>query len=464
MLGIIIVALSVLSAAYLIAKKYYAPGALLLVGLITLGVAAVVGPEPILTGKKVTHLEGLDVIQTFTNLLQTRTAGLGMNIMAIAGFSSYMSAIGASKALVQISVKPLTLIHSPYLVMSLGLILSLILNIFIPSAAGLALLLMVSLYPVMIAAGVSRQSAAATILIGGSCCFGPSGGNNLLAAELTKMHVMDFFLNVQVMVGWAAVVVMLVVNYFVQKTLDQKDLASGRITQADFQLPDAAPDEKKDGKEERKVPAFYALFPLIPVVLLFVFSPLMYKGIRMEVVTALLTATFTAFVIDGLIRRNLRESIANMKSYAQGMGKVFTSTVFLIVCAEVFAAGLTKSGGIATIIQAAAGMDAGAAAVFTVMFLIVVGCAFVMGSGNAPFFSFAPMIPDAAAAVGANAAFMMSPLQLISGMGRSSSPVAGVTIAVSGLSGVDPFVLIRRSIPVMVCSIIAVYVSALLQI
>ena len=40
MLSICIVIASIAAAAYLIFKKYYAPGALLFVGLITLGVVA----------------------------------------------------------------------------------------------------------------------------------------------------------------------------------------------------------------------------------------------------------------------------------------------------------------------------------------------------------------------------------------------------------------------------------------
>ena len=80
MTGIIISALSILAAAYLILKKYYAPGALLVVGLVTLGVVACISPDPLVTGKKATHLAGLDVIQIVTNLLQSRSAGLGMNI------------------------------------------------------------------------------------------------------------------------------------------------------------------------------------------------------------------------------------------------------------------------------------------------------------------------------------------------------------------------------------------------
>lgn len=105
MLSICIVIASIAAAAYLIFKKYYAPGALLFVGLITLGVVACISPDPLITGKKATHLAGLDVIQIFTNLLQTRTAGLGMNIMAIAGFTYFMDQIGASGALVRLSVK-----------------------------------------------------------------------------------------------------------------------------------------------------------------------------------------------------------------------------------------------------------------------------------------------------------------------------------------------------------------------
>lgn len=459
MAGIIIVAVSVFAAAYLIIKKYYAPGALLLVGMVTLAIVAFISPDPLITGKKATHLDGLDVVQMFTNLLQTRAAGLGMNIMVIGGFSFYMDKIGAGRALVRLSVKPLSYIRSPYIVMMLGYGLGILLNVFIPSAAGLALLLMVSLYPVICSAGVSRQSAAATIVMTGCFCFGISGPNNLLAAELTNMHIMDFFINVQWAVGCLAVPVSLIVHFFVQRYFDKKDLASGRITQADFEPPMS---DNSDNTEE--APAYYALFPLTPVVLLFVFSPLMYQGIRMEVVTAILSSTFFAFIVDGIRRRNLRQSLDQLKSYSQGMGKVFASTVFLIVCAEVFAAGLTKSGGIATIIESVSGLQTGAIALFTVMFIIVAASAFVMGSGNASFFSFAPMIPDAAANLGAQAAYMISPLQLVSGMARSSSPVAGVTIAVAGLSGINPFELVRRSIPVMIPTALTVYLTSIFYI
>ncbi|MBR2960552.1 MAG: C4-dicarboxylate transporter DcuC [Burkholderiaceae bacterium] len=457
MLGLIITFCSVCAAAYLIAKKYYPALSLLIVGLVTLTIVGLISPDPLITGKKATKLFAFDVVQMFTNLLQTRTAGLGMNIMVIGGFSYYMDKIGATRALVSVCVKPLSKIHAPYVVMAAGYVLGQMLNIFVPSAVGLALLLMVTLYPLLVCAGISRHSAAATIAITGACGLGPSSGNMILGAEISKMHVMEFFLNGQVLVAMFIIPAVAVVHFFIQQWFDKKDLASGKISQADFGLTSQTADNNAE-----TAPTFYALFPLLPVVLLFVFSPLMYKGVRLEVVTALLIALLVSFACDLLRRRNVKESFATMKSFFDGMGKLFSSTVTLIICAEVFAAGLTKSGGIATLIAWVGSMDAGAIAIFTVMFVIVAVAAMVTGSGNAPFFSFAPMIPDAAAGVGANVAMMLVPLQLVSGIGRSMSPVAGVCMAVAGMSGITPFELVRRTIPVMAVAMVVCYLRSLM--
>ena len=457
MLGLIITFCSVCAAAYLIAKKYYPALSLLIVGLVTLTIVGLISPDPLITGKKATKLFAFDVVQMFTNLLQTRTAGLGMNIMVIGGFSYYMDKIGATRALVSVCVKPLSKIHAPYVVMAAGYVLGQMLNIFVPSAVGLALLLMVTLYPLLVSAGISRYSAAATIAITGACGLGPSSGNMILGAEISKMHVMEFFLNGQVLVAMFIIPAVAVVHFFIQQWFDKKDLASGKISQADFGLTSQTADNNAE-----TAPTFYALFPLLPVDLLFVFSPLMYKGVRLEVVTALLIALLVSFACDLLRRRNVKESFATMKSFFDGMGKLFSSTVTLIICAEVFAAGLTKSGGIATLIAWVGSMDAGAIAIFTVMFVIVAVAAMVTGSGNAPFFSFAPMIPDAAAGVGANVAMMLVPLQLVSGIGRSMSPVAGVCMAVAGMSGITPFELGRRTIPVMAVAMVVCYLRSLM--
>ena len=95
------------------------------------------------------------------------------------------------------------------------------------------------------------------------------------------------------------------------------------------------------------------------------------------------------------------------------MGKILVSVVSLIVCGEFFAAGLIKSGFMGTLITAA--NDAG----FGLATMVIVGGAlvwlfsFIMGSGNAAFFSFAPLLPNVAHVIGVPIIQLIFPLQVI---------------------------------------------------
>lgn len=461
MLGIFLVVASVILAAYLVIKRYYAPWALLMVGLLLLICVSIISGAPLITGKKATHSAVFDIVQVFTNLLQSRTAGIGMNIICVGGFAYYMDKIGATKALVNICIKPLSYIHAPYLLLGLAYLVGQLLNVFIPSAVGLGMLLMVTIYPLLVAVGVSRLSAAAVVATASCLDLGPASGNSLLAAEISNLHVMEFFIENQLPVGIVTAVVIAAGHVVLGKFFDKRDLASGRLTQDDFKL---RTEVKKEGAAAQPdAPIYYAILPILPVVLLFVFSKLVYAGIRLEVVTAILSCALVAFVVDLLTVRNLRECTDRTKAMFNGMGKIFSSTVLLIVCAEVFAEGLKRSGGIDTILQSVAQMQgAGGVTMLLAMFLIMTLAAFVTGSGNAAFFAFSPLLPQAAQSVAWSTVTMAVPVQLASGIARSMSPIAGVVMAVSGIAEVSPFELVRRTIPVMVFALIATFLVSII--
>ena len=461
MLGIFLVVASVILAAYLVIKRYYAPWALLMVGLLLLICVSIISGAPLITGKKATHSAVFDIVQVFTNLLQSRTAGIGMNIICVGGCAYYMDKIGATKALVNICIKPLSYIHAPYLLLGLAYLVGQLLNVFIPSAVGLGMLLMVTIYPLLVAVGVSRLSAAAVVATASCLDLGPASGNSLLAAEISNLHVMEFFIENQLPVGIVTAVVIAAGHVVLGKFFDKRDLASGRLTQDDFKL---RTEVKKEGAAAQPdAPIYYAILPILPVVLLFVFSKLVYAGIRLEVVTAILSCALVAFVVDLLTVRNLRECTDRTKAMFNGMGKIFSSTVLLIVCAEVFAEGLKRSGGIDTILQSVAQMQgAGGVTMLLAMFLIMTLAAFVTGSGNAAFFAFSPLLPQAAQSVAWSTVTMAVPVQLASGIARSMSPIAGVVMAVSGIAEVSPFELVRRTIPVMVFALIATFLASII--
>lgn len=460
MLGILMVAAGVFLAAYLIIKKYYAPWALLMTGLLLLICVGFISDAPLITGKKATHTFVFDLVQVFTNLLQSRTAGLGMNIMVVGGFAYYMDRLGATRALVQICTKPLTYVKAPYILLGVAYILGQTLNVFIPSATGLGMLLMVTIFPLLVASGVSRVSAAALVATASCLDLGPASGNSLLAAELSELHVMEFFIQNQLPVGLVTALVIAVSHAVIQKWFDARDLASGRLTDADYRIEQEV--KAKGAAEQPPAPAYYAILPILPVFLLFIFSKLVYSDVRLELVTAILSCTFIAFLVDLATTRRLKEAVDHTRSMFQGMGKIFTSTVMLIVCAEVFAEGLKRSGGIDTIIGWAASMQgAGGVSMLIVMFLIMALAAFVTGSGNAAFFAFSPLLPQAAASVAWQTVVLAVPVQLASGIARSMSPISGVVMAVAGLAGVTPFEVVRRTFPIMVIGLLASFVSSL---
>ena len=231
----------------------------------------------------------------------------------------------------------------------------------------------------------------------------------------------------------------------------------GRLTDADFT---AQAVEVKGAAAQRTSPAYYALLPLLPVVLLFVFSKFVYAEVRLELITAIL---FTAFVVDLLTRRTPKEVVAATKAIFAGMGKVFTSTVILIICAEVFAEGLKRTGGIDAILTWASQIEgAGGVAILLMMIGIMAVASFVTGSGNAAFFAFSHFLPQCAKSVAWETIVLAAPVQLASGIARSMSPISGVTMAVAGLAGISPFELVRRTLPVMVLALFLTILASVL--
>ena len=69
----------------------------------------------------------------------------------------------------------------------------------------------------------------------------------------------------------------------------------------------------------------------------------------------------------------------------------------------------------------------------------------LMGSGNAAFFSFGPLLPGIAGQLGMPAYSLVLPLQLSASMGRAASPIAGIIVAIAGVAGVSPIELAKSA-------------------
>lgn len=219
MFGVVITLLAVVLLAYFVIKNYYPPVILLVLALVLLLIGAFMGNPPV-SAKTATNFLGFDLAQAFTDLTKSRIGGLGLNIMAIGGFSFYMNKIGASTALVKLCVRPLSAIHSPYVLLGLTYVVGQCMALFINSAVGLGLLLMASVYPLLVQLGVRRAAAAA--VIGSTCCLdlGPSSSNAMRAADLVNTDVVTYFVTGQIPVAICIIIAVAVGHALVQRWFD----------------------------------------------------------------------------------------------------------------------------------------------------------------------------------------------------------------------------------------------------
>lgn len=448
MLGLVIAIMITVVVGYLIIKKYKAQTVLIVGGIILMACAIFMG-QPILDAKKSTGLAWFDIFKYIENMFSLRAAGMGLMIMAVGGFARYMDHIGASKVLVSLTINPLKAMRSPYLVLAMTYIVGQLLNVFIPSASGLGVLLMVTIYPVLISLGISKLSA--TAVIGTVACLdlGPASGNAVLAARTADIDVALYFTEYQIPVAIITALTIAVLHFFVQAWFDRRE--GHKIVAQEL--------EQNQTADEKIPPMIYAILPVIPLVLILVFSQLCIPQIKMTVVTAMIISTALAMVFEFIRSRDLAGVFKSIQVFFDGMGKQFAVVVTLIVAGETFAYGLTKIGAIDTIINAAHHSGFGEVGMILVMTAIIVVASIVMGSGNAPFFAFAALAPSVAAKMGIAPVLMLMPMQLASGIARSVSPITACIVAVCGVSNVSPIDVVKRTAIPMAGGLIVMVIS-----
>jgi DcuC family C4-dicarboxylate transporter len=438
MTGFFIGILVTIVAARFIVKDYQPQTVLLIAGIALLAVTALFFPEQsILYGKaRSIGWKGFDVFAFARNSLATQISGIGLIIMAAGGFADYMDHIKASNAMVDLCIRPLRLIKAPYVILAAGYLFGQILHVAISSAAGLAMLLLVTFFPILVRLGVSKAAAAAMIGMTAFMDLGPAVGTANLAAERSGMQSAVYFVQHQIPVALGVMIVVAVLIYFTARYYDKKD---GHVVVVQE-------DSAEQKAEDKAAPAFYSLLPVIPIALVLVFSPLLVKSISMHVVTAMIIGALLALISELLVKRDVQAAFKGFQVFFSGMGKMFTSVVSLLVCADVFAQGFQATGAMSFIIDSVQGAGLGVATMTVVMTFLVGITATITGSGVAAFFAFSRLAPEIAQSFGASAVSMILPMQLMAGMGRAISPVAGVIIAVSKAGECSPFKIVRRTL------------------
>lgn len=413
-------------------------GTLIVIGLLMCVVAMLFCREPVAlhspTGNQV-----FDLIKLIEETFVSNISRAGLMIMTIGGYVAFMNHIEATHALVRISMKPLAAFKRfPMLAAILTIPIGQALFITTPSATGLGLLLVASFYPILVNLGVSKMTALSMIAATTIFDQGPGSANTALAAELIGINNVEYFITRQLSLVLPTLVVVMITFGVVNIWFDRRGRKQNQT-------------EKKSPVETiaTQAPAFFALFPILPLLLLVVFSPfvgLIHPAVKLNTTTAMFFSLFVAMVVYLIYVRSLRKTFEAVAAFWKGMGNVFAKVVTLIVASEIFSKGLIQLHFIDNLINLSSGAGFTSLTIVLVFTLIIFSAAILMGSGNAAFFSFGPLMPGIATRLGIPAYAIVLPTQLASSMGRSASPIAGVIVAIAGVADVSPIDLAKRNI------------------
>ncbi|MGY3749009.1 C4-dicarboxylate transporter DcuC [Vagococcus acidifermentans] len=452
-LTLVITFISIVIVARLILKKYNAILVFFAAGLlINLYLAIATGYSPI--AEQTTGNLILDVFAFIGSEFKEQLGGVGTNLMVVAGYASLMTHIGASEKLAVTATKPLMKLNKPYLILAFLYIIGAVLKMMITSHAGLSLLLMATTFPILIRLGISKLSAASAILISGALDWGVNDGAVLFAAEnVSGFSVSDYFVNYQFLPASISILTVAIVMAIYFKRIDARQGAEKSSTS------DVAYD---NGEKANELNWLYAILPALP--LLLVMSSVFLPNMEIEVFTANVIGLIVTLLLETIrLRKDIAKTLADYLSVTfKAMGNSFANIVTLIVAASVFAKGLIQLGGITLIANQIAKFSGAQLIIIVALSLLSFFAVIILGSGNAGWYAFGPLVTDIAPKVGLEAVQIAVPMQLAAGMGRGLSPVAAAMLSVVGLAGVELESLIKRNTVPVVCGLVANIISSYL--
>ncbi len=430
-----------------IIKGYSATGVLMTGGILLLIITALMGKSILPESVKATGWRVTDILEYIKFLLMSRGGDLGMMIMVLCGFASYMTHIGANDVVVKIASKPLKMINSPYLLMVAAYIVACLMSLAVSSATGLGVLLMATLFPVMVNVGISRGAAAAICASPAAIILAPTSGDVILAAKAAEMPLIDFAFKTTLPISIAAIVAMSVAHFFWQRFLDRKE--------------DVKTEMLDVNEIKTHAPGFYAILPFTPIIGVLVFDGKWAP--ELHIVTIIVGCIIMAAIIEFIRSFSAKHVYGGLEVCYRGMADAFATVVMLLVAAGVFAQGLSTIGFIKGLIDLAQSFGSGAIVMMIALVVITMLAAMTTGSGNAPFYAFVELIPHLAKQMGVNPAYLVIPMLQASNLGRTLSPVSGVVVAVSGMAKISPFEVVKRtSVPVLVGLIVVVIATEIL--
>ena len=366
-------------------------------------------------------LLALDPIAAFKQFDKSMTnASLIVVVCSAMGFARVMNITGCDLHLVRLLTKPLNRLGIALL--PCCMIVTGVVSIAISSLAGMCAAIGPTICALMIRAGFRPAMAACTVIASTLPSFwSPGSSHNGFVAKIADWPIMDYLTYTgtrTLLISIVCIIVMVAAC-----------LLFGDYKKGGFEN-DGVHDAANQVELPEKANLLWAFAPLLPVILLFVVA-IGFPQVKVSVATAMLIGVIYTMIVTRVSPADLT------KRFFDGMGQGYGNILGLIIAAGVFVEALKGSSDLAKL-GAAVGP-------------YVLGV--MTGSGDAAAFAFNEAVTPHAASFGMTIPDLGYLASVAATFGRVSSPLAAGVIVISGIAGVSPMEVIKRSAPVQICTL-----------
>lgn len=417
----IIAILGIIATVYLLIKKYETRTVLIGVGLLM----------SILT------LNPMGALDAFAKSMTS--GGLIMAICSSMGFAYVMKYTQCDTHLVHLLTKPLSGLK--FFLIPIATIITFFINIAIPSAAGCAAAVGATLIPVLKSSGVRPSMAGAAILAGtfGSM-MSPGSSHSAMISEMSGLTITEVNLShaPYTMIAGAigAVVLTLLALVFKDYGQEHRDayVAENKASENTFQ----------------KVNVLYAFAPLVPLIILVIGGTSLQQTPGLEWTKMGVPQAMLIGAIYGILVTR-KSPVKITEEFFNGMGSSYANVLGIIIAASVFVSGLKSTGAIDSAIEFLKHSNEFVRWGATIgPFLMGV----ITGSGDAAAIAFNTAVTPHAVELGYTHVNLGMGAAIAGAIGRTASPIAGVTIVCAGLAMVNPIEMVKRTAPGMILAVL----------
>ena len=392
-----------------------------------------------------------DIFEYIYIQMQNGIAGTVLTVLMIFGYLEIMTKIHATDMLASKASRLLSGIKNPYLLASFSIVLGAFLKIGITVGPNIAMLMVASLYPVLIASGCSKKTAASAMHTYCFLTWGPADTANYTGLSLMGLNdvsVAEWFVKNQLPVNVCGILAAAAVFYFTSRYFDLKDSSATQTASTETTV------------SVTDVSGYFALLPVLPLILVLIFSTLIAKTVIISVVSAVLLSTCISVLAYMIHKKSLSQAMDLFAELYNGMGNGLKGLGVIILFGTIFAGIMGKIGGMKEIVSLLTTLNINPVAFVIVLSVLSFAITWIIGTFLGAISMCIPLAATIAAATGMNPTGLLHLTLIACGCGVALSPIQSGNIVVASATGLESIDIVKRNaIPIIGGFLVSLVIS-----